>query len=92
LKNFEFRNIFELGSNCGRNLYHIQQAFPDIEVGGLEICPQAVEVSRTKGQGDIYQGSLYDLNNLLLGQYDVVFSMADLEKGCDALDTGDWLF
>jgi hypothetical protein len=78
LKNFQFRSIFELGSNCGRNLYHIQQAFPDIEVGGLEICPQAVEFSRTKVQGDIYQGSLYDLNSLLLGQYDVVFSMATL--------------
>ncbi len=91
LKDVEFESIFEVGSNCGRNLYHIKKTFPGVRVGGIDINKDAVKFAQHKVGGDFYCGSLYDLEKVLKGRkYDIVFSMAVIcfvkpDKLCEVL-------
>lgn len=78
LKELKFNSILEIGSGCGRNLFHISKAFPDVRVAGLDISADAIEFSKKMLNGDFYVGSMRDLKQLVVQKYDVVFSMASL--------------
>lgn len=77
-KDLEIRSVLEIGSNCGRNLYHLKKIFPDLEVAGIDINAQAIEFSKTKVEGYFVAGSIYDLDKLIKKEYDLAFSVATL--------------
>jgi ubiquinone/menaquinone biosynthesis C-methylase UbiE len=46
LKNIRFGSIVEVGCASGGNLARIKREFPDVEVGGIDISPQAIEEAK----------------------------------------------
>ena len=46
LKQFRFTSVLELGMGAGANLVLIKQHFPKVDVGGIDINAEAVEVAR----------------------------------------------
>jgi len=77
-KDFEFNSCFEAGVNCGRNIYHLESEFPEVEFAGIDINKEAVDYGKTKVNADLCVGSLSDLNEIVKKKYDLVFTMAVL--------------
>jgi len=74
LKQYDFDSIFEIGFFSGRNLKYIQEAFPKISVGGLEINKQAVKFAQEKlPNTSLLHINLHDMNKITT-KYDIVFS------------------
>lgn len=74
LKNYEFSNIFEVGFFAGRNLHYIREAFPNVQLGGIEVNSKAVKFAKEKL--NISALTHLDLHNLdeLNGVHDIVFT------------------
>lgn len=75
LKNYDFDSIFEVGYFASRNLFYLQQAFPDVKISGLEINPSAVRYARIKMNMD-KELLCMDLHQMhqIQDTFDVVFS------------------
>ncbi len=79
LSEFEFGSVLEVGSNCGRNLYHIKNKYPDVKVAGIDVNENAVEFARNKVDGDFFCCSACDIaDEVKSKKYDIVFTMAVL--------------
>jgi SAM-dependent methyltransferase len=94
LKAMEFKSVLEVGSFAGRNLFYLQQAFPNAELTGLEINPTAVRYAREKvPKASFVESDLHDLD-AMNGAYDLVFTSgvlihippADLKGVLEKLD------
>ncbi len=46
LNEWKFGSLFEIGCNAGPNLHIIQKAFPNIQVGGLDINEASIETAK----------------------------------------------
>lgn len=73
LKSFEFNSIFEVGVFSGRNLNIIQNVFPHVKIGGIDINPNAVKFANEKlSNASISTCSVYDMDTI--DKWDVVFT------------------
>jgi methyltransferase family protein len=73
LKQFEFASIFEVGVFSGRNLHLIQEAFPNIKIGGIDINDKAVVFAQDKlPQAQLSTCSVYDMDTS--DKWDIVFT------------------
>lgn len=63
LKNYEFKNIFEVGFFAGRNLRYIGEAFPDVQLHGIEVNKRAIEFAKEKlPDAELFYGDLHLIN------------------------------
>lgn len=46
LKKYEFDSVYEVGLYCGRNLFYIREAFPDVSIGGCDVNKTALEYAK----------------------------------------------
>jgi len=76
LKEINFDGIYEVGFFSGRNLYYIREEFPDVKIGGADICKPAPEYARKKVKN--VELELLDIENLSGKKWDVVFTMGTL--------------
>jgi len=42
-------SLLEIGTNSGRNLAHVRQAYPSLELKGIDVNARAIEFARQKG-------------------------------------------
>lgn len=70
---FDPRRVLELGCGAGRNLRHIQETIPGVEVVGIEINEAAAERARVATGATVVNRSLYEPFDDL-GKFDVVFT------------------
>lgn len=63
LKNYEFDSIFEVGMFAGRNLRYIGEAFPNVQLHGIDVNPKAVKFAQQKlPKAEIFQTDLHLIN------------------------------
>jgi len=84
ISRFSPNSIFEIGCNCGPNLYLLAKKFPDAEIVGIDINPMAVQkgnewlaqegISNVK----LLEGKADELGRFQDKSFDVVFSDAVL--------------
>ncbi len=43
---YPFTSLLEIGCNCGPNLYLLARKFPNVEIAGIDINPEAIEKGR----------------------------------------------
>jgi SAM-dependent methyltransferase len=73
------KSVAELGCASGRNLYVLQRRYPEKELHGIDINPEAIEHARRRVRGDFRVGNLYDVGALLEGTHvDAIFTMGAL--------------
>src|SRR5437660_7606907 len=77
LKKFpDIKSVFEFGCHAGRNLYYIKQEFLDVEVHGIDINQEAVEIGKKKFALPIEVGDELSLLSIRDNSYDVVFTVS----------------
>lgn len=77
LHDYDFSSIYEVGMFSGRNLYKIQNEFPDVKVGGCDINDEAIRFAKDKlPNAEILYESIYDLDESK--KWDIVFTMGVL--------------
>jgi hypothetical protein len=77
IKSYNFQSIFEVGFFAGRNLRYIKESMPDVEIGGIEVNPNATRFARDKlGLGrELLCENLHNLTKQKIGRtYDTVFT------------------
>lgn len=55
LKTFSWRSLFEVGCGAGANILALVKNFQDIQLGGVDINPQAIEVLQKTFSGGIFK-------------------------------------
>lgn len=74
LHKYQFESIFEVGYFAGRNIKHVKEAFPNVDISGLEINPKASKFARDKLQMPyLLCMDAHDMHNIN-DQYDIVFT------------------
>jgi SAM-dependent methyltransferase len=69
-------SIFEVGCFVGRNLKYINQAYPEIKLGGLDINAESLEYARKEvPNAKLQHMSVYDMDDEC---WDLVFTMGVL--------------
>lgn len=73
------RSALELGCNVGRNLFVLQQRYPEMALHGVDINTDAIEYARTRVRAEFLVGDLYDLDMILSDRMvDIIFTMGVL--------------
>lgn len=73
------QSILELGCGPGRNLWLLQQRYPDAALYGIDINVDGIAHARAHVRGESLVGDLYKLDELLRGRrVDVIFTMGVL--------------
>jgi ubiquinone/menaquinone biosynthesis C-methylase UbiE len=84
ISKFNPSSILEVGCNCGPNLYLLARRFPDAEIVGVDINPEAIqrgkELLKREGISNItlLEGKADDLGRFQDKSFDVVFTDAIL--------------
>lgn len=76
LKDINFDSIYEIGYFSGRNLYYIREEFPNIRIGGADICVVAKKYANSKVNNVELETT--DINSLNGEKWDIVFTMGTL--------------
>ncbi len=76
LKDIDFNSIYEVGFFSGRNLHYIRRQFPDVRIGGADICRAARGYASRKVEGAELE--ILDVEKLRGEKWDVVFTMGTL--------------
>lgn len=62
LRNFEWMSLFEIGVGGGANLMNIVKHFKDVQLGGLDVSKDAIDLSRKTFTGAHFKvGSVEDI-------------------------------
>ena len=84
IREYNPSTILEIGSNCGPNLYQLSKIFPNAEIIGTEINPEAVNIGNElfKKEGiknvTLIISKAEELSQFQNNYFDVVFSWAVL--------------
>ena len=72
-------SALEIGCASGRNLYVLQERYPRMRLGGIDISPEAVAHAQSRVRGEFLVGDLYESAAMLAGRtVDIIFTMGVL--------------
>ena len=72
--NFSPQRILELGCGAGRNLKHIEKAFPHAEIFGIDVNPAVILENESESNIKVLQANILDLDWSKLGNFDVIIT------------------
>lgn len=74
IRDLSLGSFFECGFLCGRNLFHIHEVLPELNLSGIEINRTGIDLARGKlPKANLMEKNIYDLG-MSNDQYDMVFT------------------
>ena len=74
LKKYDFHSICEVGMMAGRNLRHIREYFPNVEINAFDINQKAVEFAKKNlPESNIWHMDIHDVTKCKQ-KFDIVFT------------------
>jgi len=71
--------VMEFGCNVGRNLHYLREAFPHLELLGVDVNAAAVEHGRSEFGLDLHVGDERLFQRFDAGRFDLIFTLSVLD-------------